>query len=169
MGARTGVGAGEYDWTVHVRRRCGLFVNVDHLLLKLLLNDKEASRHLSFFALVIVESFEERSGMPDVSGNSWTLPVELHASLLRKRLDAFHHAPPGHLLITTVRPRSTCEGMISYSWLPRRRTPPPPPIFRSSPRSRRWPSRLELRCVRPSVRTSVRPFVRPQKVFPISI
>ena len=36
-------------------------------------------------------------------------------------------------------------------------------IFRSSPR--RWTSRLELRCVRPSVRTSV----RPQKVFPISI
>ena len=36
-------------------------------------------------------------------------------------------------------------------------------FFRSSPR--RWPSRLELRCVRPSVRTSV----RPQKVFPISI
>jgi len=33
-------------------------------------------------------------------------------------------------------------------------------IFRSSPR--RWPSRLELRCVRPSVRTS-------KKVFPISI
>jgi len=36
-------------------------------------------------------------------------------------------------------------------------------VIRSSPR--RWPSRLELRCVRPSVR----PSVRPQKVFPISI
>jgi len=35
-------------------------------------------------------------------------------------------------------------------------------IFRSSPR--RWPSRLELRCVRPSVRPSVRP-----QSFPISI
>jgi len=38
-------------------------------------------------------------------------------------------------------------------------------IFRSSPR--RWSSRLELRCVRPSV--PVRPSVRPQKVFPSSI